>query len=523
MTTKIKCALLSVSDKTGILEIARELKKNNVEIISSGGTGTFLAQNDIAFTNIEDVTGNPEAFGGRMKTISFQVGSGLLFRRDHQEDVETAQKLGIKAIDLVVCNLYPFSQVAKAQGDWAELIENIDIGGPTMIRAAAKNHNHVVVLVNPSQYQTFLEHYASNDGETQLDFRKEVALQAYEHMALYDSTVAMELARRMNKKVTTHVISPLNAQTLRYGENPHQAGVVVSHPLDQGIASIVPIQGKELSYNNLLDADSAWRSVVDLNRLTGPQKKFAVSVVKHSTPCGLSIADNQMMALEKAWAGDSISAFGGIIAFNSLLEKSAAQFLSEKFIEVVVAPDFSPEALELFSKKKNVRLLKVPMVDRLPGPMIRSIFGGYVVQEEDNGREGSLECVTKNKLSDSSYPLVEFGILCCKHLKSNAIALVMEESNCFSMIGAGMGNPNRLVSVTQAVDKAHENGHRDLSHAFLISDAFFPFADTVEAAHAKGINLFIQPGGSIKDQEVVACANKMGATMVMTGMRHFRH
>lgn len=523
MNTKIQSALLSVSDKTGLLELAQELVKNNVEIISSGGTGSFLKQNGISYINIESVTGNPEAFGGRMKTISFQVGSGLLYRRDNREDVATARELNIKAIDLVVCNLYPFSSVAKANGEWAELIENIDIGGPTMIRAAAKNHNHVVVLVDPTQYSTFLEHYVANEGETQIDCRKEFALQAYEHMALYDSTVAMEIARRMNKKLTTQVISPLNAKGLRYGENPHQSGYVISHPLDSGIASLEPVQGKELSYNNLIDADSAWRSVVDLNRLKSMTKSFAVSVVKHSTPCGLSLAENQMLALESAWAGDSISAFGGIIAFNQTLTKEAAEFLSEKFIEVIVAPDFSPEALTIMSKKKNVRMLKVPMVDRLPGPMVRSLFGGYVVQEEDNGREGTLDCVTKKKISDSAYPLVEFGILCCKHLKSNGIALVHETASTYSMIGAGMGNPNRLVSVTQAVEKAHENGHQDLSKVFLISDAFFPFPDTVEAAHSKGIQIFVQPGGSIKDRDVVDCANKLSATMVMTGMRHFRH
>ncbi|GAB4019100.1 MAG: bifunctional phosphoribosylaminoimidazolecarboxamide formyltransferase/IMP cyclohydrolase [Bdellovibrio sp.] len=523
MNVKIKRALLSVTNKTGIVDVAKALISHGVEIISSGGTAKHLQAENIPVTPIEKVTGNPEAFGGRMKTISFQIGSALLFRRDNAEDVNTANELGIGPIDLVICNLYPFAEVVKNGGTYDEMIENIDIGGPTMIRAAAKNHRHVTVLTSPDQYQDFLKSYLSLNGETEFGLRQRFALKAFELMALYDATVAQQLAKVAEQTLQTQIISPLQASTLRYGENPHQKGYVVSNSIETGLASIVPLQGKELSYNNLLDADAAWRSVVDLHNRCHQNFKFGVSIIKHSTPCGMALSDCQLNALENAWSGDPVSSFGGIIAFNQKVEADVAQFFQDKFIEVILAPDFEDSALKIFSTKKNVRVLKVPMVDALPGPMIRSIFGGFVMQEEDNGVAPKIEQVTKLKFSPSLESLIPFGLITCKHLKSNAISLVKMSSRGPILIGAGMGNPNRLVSVEQAVNKAIENGHTDLSDAVLVSDAFFPFPDTVECAHKFGIRNIIQPGGSIKDQEVIARADELTVAMVFTGMRHFRH
>lgn len=523
MLFKIKRALLSVTDKSKLVEVATMLKKYDVEIISSGGTAKFLMDNGFSVTPIEEVTGNPEAFGGRMKTISFQIGSALLFRREHNEDIETSKKLNIRPIDLVVCNLYPFSQVVEKNGSYDELIENIDVGGPTMIRAAAKNHAHVVVLTDPNQYEEFVNCLSKNQGSTDLSLRKKMAVQAFERLAQYDSLVAKELASRNDHELITEIISPLVAKKLRYGENPHQKGFVINTDRGQGIAGAECLGGKELSYNNLLDADAAYRAMLDLNLLVNSNFPAAVSIIKHATPCGLSLGRAPLAALENAWECDPISSFGGIIAFNKSIDSDVAQFFKDKFVEVIIAPDFTKEALAFFETKKNVRLLKVNLATKLPGPIIRSICGGFVVQDEDNFLENEFKAVTKNNISKELLSQVPFGILCCKHLKSNGIALIQVTERGPRMIGAGMGNPNRLVSVFQAVEKAKENGVADLSQLLLISDAFFPFSDTVELSYKYGVRNIVQPGGSIKDKDVIETSDKLGVAMVMTGTRHFRH
>ncbi|MCF8059802.1 MAG: bifunctional phosphoribosylaminoimidazolecarboxamide formyltransferase/IMP cyclohydrolase [Bacteriovoracaceae bacterium] len=525
--TKIRKALLSVSDKEGILSLGKFLSDNGVEIISSGGTRKALEAEGIKVTAIETVTGNPEAFGGRMKTLSFQVSSALLFRREHTEDIKTAKELEIEAIDLVVCNLYPFVEVAKKNGDFSELIENIDIGGPTMVRAAAKNHESVTVLTNPSQYGLFVDLFNKGNGAIENGAKAHFALEAFRHTAEYDSFITETLQERLlGSKVSFHGHSTgPYAQEVRYGENPHQKGFVIKGLNTKKrirLAEAEAIQGKALSYNNYLDADASWRCNSDLHMLM-PQK-YCVTVVKHSNPCGAAVGDSALEALKLAWLGDPVSAFGSIITFNKELDGLCAEFLSERFVEVIMAPEFSKDSLVILSKKKNLRLIKMdPETQSFDDLMVRTIDGGFVVQQEDNGQEKEIKTVVGEHAALNNSELINFGLKVTKHLKSNAISLVKIIDGKLTLIGAGMGNPNRLVSLKQAVEKARENGHENLNDALLVSDAFFPFRDNIDECHKYGIKAIIQPGGSIKDKEVIDACSELGVAMAFTGMRHFRH
>ncbi len=515
---EIKRALISVSDKTGLADLGKVLAAKGVEIISSGGTGKFLQENGIAFTPIEKVTGNPEAFGGRMKTLSFQVGSALLFRRDDKGDVAQAQTLGIRPIDLVVCNLYPFEETAKKGAGWDELIENIDIGGPTLIRAAAKNYRHVAVATDPSHYALV------SAGQTDLSVREELAMEAFRHTARYDGMVAAKMEEKRGAEPRTAVLSPAGAKMLRYGENPHQKSWVYADPFNPGLAGAEPLQGKELSYNNLLDADAAWRCCGDLAALRIEGAECAVAIIKHLSPCGVAAAKTPLEALEMAWAGDPVSSFGGILAFNREVGEDIALWLKDKFVEVIIAPSFSEDAKKQFAAKKNLRLLTVPPYDgSYKPPVVRSISGGWLVQQEDTGADHDLKPATSAGFPAAKSDLARFGIMACKHLKSNAIGLFRQDAKGLSMVGAGMGNPNRLVSMKQAVEKAHENGHKDLSDVVLVSDAFFPFSDNIDIARAAGIRFIVQPGGSVNDNQVIGACEDGRIAMVFTGRRHFRH
>lgn len=521
---KIRRALISVSDKKGLERLGLGLKKLGVEIISSGGTGKFLREKGIDYTPVEKITGNPEAFSGRMKTLSFQIGSSLLFRRTHSQDILEAAEHGIEPIDLVVCNLYPFDEVVKRGGSLDELIENIDIGGPTMIRAAAKNHESVCTCTNVAQYDLLLEAIENSNGNTDLAMRKNFAMDAFRHTAAYDGMIANVLEKEFGAENRTLTLAAKNASPLRYGENPHQKGWVYQNFSEEGLAQAKPVQGKAMSYNNLLDADAALRCTSDLHSLCSDDFKYAVSVVKHLNPCGAALGSEPLEALQAAWDGDPISAFGSIICFNRPVSLDVANWLSNKFVEVIIAPEFSSDALDIFSKKKNLRLLKANMLSpERSEMMVRSISGGFVVQNEDLGVDLEFQSMTKKKFPQDSITLAQFGIYVGKHLRSNAIALVKKMDNGLCLIGAGMGNPNRLISLTQATEKAIENGHSSLSDAVLISDAFFPFQDTVEAAHKVGVLNIIQPGGSIRDDEVISRADELGVTMAFTGRRHFRH
>lgn len=515
-TVKIKRALISVSDKSNLAGFAHKLQAAGVEIISSGGTGKFLAENGISFVPIEKVTGTPECFGGRIKTLSYQVSGAILFRRSNAEDVKQAQALGIQPIDLVVCNLYPFEAVAKTNPAWPELIENIDIGGPTLIRAAAKNYASVAVVTCPSQYGLIAL-------ENTLDTREKLAMEAFRYTARYDGLIASKMEEKLGEEARTIILSPAGVKPLRYGENPHQKSWVYMDPFNPGITYCEPLQGKDLSYNNLLDADAAWRSCGDVSASGNTIFPAAVSIIKHLTPCGIALSKTPLEALQLAWAGDPISAFGGILCFNKEVGKDVALWLHDKFIEVILAPAFTNAALAVFAEKKNLRLLALPpFTGFYKPPMVKSISGGFVVQQEDIGVDVEFKQVTGSTFPEKN-GIAKFGVMACKHLKSNAIGLFAAHENGLSMIGAGMGNPNRLVSIRQAIEKAHENGYKDLSHVVMVSDAFFPFSDNIGLAHAAGIRSIVQPGGSVKDKDVIAAANDAGIAMVFTGRRHFRH
>ncbi len=518
---KISRALISVTDKTAVVELAQQLSALGVEIISTGGTAKVLSEAGINIIPIQEITGSPEAFGGRMKSISFQVGSALLYRRHHDDDIVDAKKLNIRPIDLVVCNLYPFEEVLKKKSSEEVLVENIDIGGPTMIRAAAKNFESVTCLTASHQYKDFLDEFKSNNGKISFSLRRKFSSQAFALTAHYDSVIASYFVEEKN----TTPLPLFNLQKLRYGENPHQAAWLAeinNSENNKGIARAKILQGKTLSYNNLLDADASWKCNSEVWHSL--EKKYhAVTVVKHANPCGVALADSSLTALQKAWACDPISAFGSIITFSHELDAQSANWLSDKFIEIIIAPHFSTEALEILGKKKNLRLLECPPRLKDTEQVYRSISGGILIQEEDELQVEKLENVTKESFDESKILLAKFGLSVGKYLKSNGITLVGMSDDDFVLAGAGMGQPNRLDSLRMlAAPRAKELGF-DPGELVLISDAFFPFRDSIEAAHEVGIKYIVQPGGSIRDQEVIEACNEFSMGMVFTGVRHFRH
>jgi phosphoribosylaminoimidazolecarboxamide formyltransferase / IMP cyclohydrolase len=437
---KIKKALISVSDKTDLYPLAEFLIKAGVEIISTGGTQSMLKACGIPTTSVESLTGNPEAFGGRMKSISFQIASGLLYRRGHESDELEATQYRIPKIDLVICNLYPFEEKTKMNSTLPDLIEEIDIGGPLMIRAAAKNFESVAVLTHPSQYQDFMDNF--KDCSTTLSFRQKFAVKAFDLIAHYDVCIAEELGKRINLERDYKFLSLKKMQELRYGENPHQKSSVYKwvNAKSEGFSSMKIWQGKELSYNNFLDADGAWKLISEMNEAFSDLTVAAV--IKHGNPCGLSVGENLLTTLTKAWKGDEVSSFGGIVALSSKVTPAIAEFFQDKFVEIVMAPDFSEGALEIFSRKKNVRLIQMnqkPTQDQ--EVTMRSVHGGVLWQEEDEAYEKWDECrlMTQEKFGEDKKDLVTFGIIACKYLKSNGIALVGQDKNYLNLVGAGMG------------------------------------------------------------------------------------
>ena len=534
---KIKKALLSVSDKTGIVELAKKLKQYNVEIISTGGTKKTLQDAGIKVTDISDVTKNPEAFGGRMKTISFNIESALLY--DREKDTEEAISLNIEPIDLVVCNLYPFEKVLKQGADFETLIENIDIGGPTMIRAAAKNFKYVNVLTDVADYEMFTAEIKETKGSTTYEFRKLLMTKAFNHTADYDALIAQTMDAQIDKRSLRLAFEKGNP--LRYGENSHQsANIYKLKGAENTFHDMTILHGKELSYNNILDISGAVNSVKDL-------KDVACSVVKHSNPCGLAQGNNQRKVLEVAWQGDPISAFGSIIAFNTTLNKETVEFFKltnedkskRKFIEVIIAPKIEKEALEYLQNHKNLRVIEYD-ANKLPKTKdLRFINGVLLSQDIDNKLYNKLENVTETEFdTDKNKEIIEFGLNAIKNIKSNAIAIVREKDGNFHLMGMGAGQPNRLIATELSLSKAKDFIKQDFSgnesefdefykkeikDAFLISDAFFPFADNVELAAEQGIKNIIQPGGSIRDKSVIGTCNRLGVSMVFTGIRHFKH
>ena len=522
---KITRALLSVSDKTGIVALARFLHELDVEILSTGGTARTLRDAGIPVKMVEDWTGFPECFGGRLKTISPKIYGGLLYRRGNPSHVADAKRLQMEPVDLVVCNLYPFAKHVELKSSDEELIENIDIGGPCMIRAAAKNHESVVVCAVPAHYQDLMETMRANAGSTGIDFRRRMSVAAYRATAEYDAAIAAELARRLVPGCESfpRVIDLSKQVELRYGENPHQRAALAVGP-DNGVASATVLQGKELSWNNLLDADAAWRLASDLAMFSDQP---AVAVIKHGNPCGVAIAKCQATALRNAWDQDATSAFGSIIASTHAVDESMARFIDDRFCEVILAPSFTSEARQILSRKKSLRLLKLDLLAATREVSVRSISGGFLVQDEDKGPDVEMADMTSLKMDATNREAARFGAIVAKHLKSNAIALVCKTPSGFEMAGAGMGQPNRIDSLVKlALPRAQDNLKRmglTMADTVLASDAFFPFADTVQSAAAAGIRAIVQPGGSIRDSEVIEACNNLGVAMAFTGRRHFRH
>ncbi|MDI3307676.1 MAG: bifunctional phosphoribosylaminoimidazolecarboxamide formyltransferase/IMP cyclohydrolase [Acetobacteraceae bacterium] len=519
----IRRVLLSVSDKTGLVEFGRFLAGRGVEILSTGGTAKALREAGIPVKDVSEHTGFPEILDGRVKTLVPQVHGGLLGRRDLPEHQAQMRQHGIAPIDLVAVNLYPFeATVAKGAG-FEDCIENIDIGGPAMIRSAAKNHAHVVVLTEPAQFAEVQAEIEAKGGTT-LALRRKLAAAAYARTAAYDAAISGWFARQEGEEFPPRLaIAGVLKQGLRYGENPHQrAAFYLDGTGRPGIATAVQVQGKELSYNNLNDTDAAFEAVAEFD-------KPAIVIVKHANPCGVAMADDLAGAWELALRCDPVSAFGGIVAANRKLDAAAAEKIAAIFTEVVIAPDAEDAAKEVFAKKKNLRLLLTGgMPDpAAPGLAFRSVAGGFLAQSRDAGRvtEADLKVVTKRAPTPQEMSDLLFAFRVCKHVKSNAIVYAKGGAT----VGIGAGQMSRVDSARIAAWKSEEAAKaagldQPLARGSVVaSDAFFPFADGLQAAAAAGATAVIQPGGSIRDNEVIAAADAAGLAMIFTGMRHFRH
>jgi phosphoribosylaminoimidazolecarboxamide formyltransferase/IMP cyclohydrolase len=518
---KIRRALISVSDKTGIVEFAKFLSEYNVEIISTGGTSKTLRDAGLKVRDISNLTGFPEIMDGRVKTLHPLVHGGLLAVRDNKEHVEQMKDHAISEIDMVVVNLYPFEETVAKGAEFAEVIENIDIGGPSMIRSAAKNFKFVTVVVNPARYESVILEMKNMAGATSLELRQKLSAEAYSRTASYDGAISTWFNKQNGEFLPeTMAISAKRKSLMRYGENPHQdAALYITDSKINSAANAKIIQGKELSYNNILDADSALELVSEF-------EDSAVVIVKHNNPCGVATGKNQKQTYLDALGCDPVSAFGGIFAFNRTLEKDTAEEISKLFAEVIIAPKFSAEALEVFESKKNLRLLEVGELStkyQVPSTNIRTVAGGFLVQSKDDIvlNKEQLKVVTKRKPTDAEMADLIFAFTVCKHVKSNAIVYAKSGAT----IGIGAGQMSRVDSARVGAHKAKETNTNveNASGSVLASDAFFPFADGLEAAISEGCTAVIQPGGSMRDNEVIEAADKAGLAMVFTGIRHFKH
>ena len=519
---KISRALISVSDKTGIVDFARALTEQGVELLSTGGTYRLLSEHAIAVTEVSDYTGFPEMMDGRVKTLHPKVHGGILGRRGQDDAVMTEH--GIKPIDMVVVNLYPFAAtVADPSCDLPTAIENIDIGGPTMVRSAAKNHKDVAIVVNASDYITVIDEMQGNGGQLNYDSRYQLMVKAFEHTAGYDGMIANHFGARntANEKrdfSDTYNVQYFKTQEMRYGENPHQkaAFYTEANPVEASVATAKQLQGKELSFNNIADTDAALECVKQFDQP-------ACVIVKHANPCGVSVAVDIATAYQLAFATDPESAFGGIIAFNRELDAATAAAICEKqFVEVIIAPSVAADAVEVVAAKKNVRLLECGTwgSDRPQDFDHKRVNGGLLIQDRDNGMitEQDLKIVSERTPSEAEMADMLFAWKVAKMVKSNAIIYAKNNQT----IGVGAGQMSRINSARIAGIKAEHAG-LEVKSAVMASDAFFPFRDGIDNAGAAGISCIIQPGGSMRDDEVIAAANEHGMAMVFTGMRHFRH
>jgi phosphoribosylaminoimidazolecarboxamide formyltransferase/IMP cyclohydrolase len=512
---RIKRALISVSDKTGIAEFAKLLVGQGIEIVSTGGTYHLLQDEGIPVTYIGEVTGFPEILDGRVKTLHPHIHSGLLAKQDDPAHLEQLKQLGIEPFELVVVNLYPFQQtIARADSTFEERIENIDIGGPTMLRAAAKNHQYVTVVVDPSDYPLIMEQIREHNRVDEAT-RKKLAAKVFRHTAAYDALIAGYLSEVSGEKFPERfTITYERVQQLRYGENPHQEAAFYKEPLAQQgtLANAKQLQGKELSYNNIQDSDAALRIVREFS-------EPAAVVVKHTNPCGVAIGATIEEAFQRAFEADPISIFGGIVALNRPVGRELALQLKEIFLEIILAPSFTDEAQEILSGKKNLRLLVIEPNEeqRADHYQLTSIDGGLLVQSKDHGKleRDALEVVTEKAPTEEEWAQLLFAWKVVKHVKSNAIVVATGNQT----VGVGAGQMNRVGAAKIALEQAGVKAEG----AVLASDAFFPMPDTVQAAAKAGITAIIQPGGSIKDADSIAEANRLGIAMVFTRMRHFKH
>ena len=512
-----RLALLSVSNKTGLIDLARSLVEEfGFDIISSGGTASALKEAGIPVTKVAEYTGSPEILGGRVKTLHPRIHGGILARRDVAEDLADLTANQIRAIDLVVVNLYPFEQtIAKPGVTLADAIENIDIGGPAMLRASAKNHAHLTVLCNPEQYNTYLAELRQNGGESSLKFRQKCALETFEHTANYDRAIANYLSSQSAEESALPAqfnLSGKELQTLRYGENPHQAATwYQSGTTPTGWTTSTILQGKELSYNNLVDLEAARRLIVEF-----PETP-AAAILKHTNPCGTALGATISEAYQKAFDTDSVSAFGGIVALNRPIDAATATMLTKTFLECIVAPGCEPEAEEIIKKKAKVRVLILPDLNQGPPQTVKIIAGGLLVQNSDNAVEETSKWRTVTEKQPTADELAEllFAWKVAKHVKSNAIVVTRDRTT----IGVGAGQMNRVGSVKLALEQAGEKS----KGAILASDGFFPFDDSVKTAAEAGIIAIVQPGGSMRDRDSIEAANQLGITMIFTDIRHFLH
>jgi phosphoribosylaminoimidazolecarboxamide formyltransferase/IMP cyclohydrolase len=525
---KIKTALISVYHKNNLDGIIQKLNELNVKIISTGGTKTFIESLGVEVTSVESLTGYPSILGGRVKTLHPKIFGGILSRRDNQGDVSQLTEYEIPEIDLAIVDLYPFEDTVASGAGEQDIIEKIDIGGISLIRAAAKNFKDVVIVPSQNEYGHLLNLLNEKEGESSVEDRKWFAGKAFAVSSHYDAAIFGYFNN--DEESAAERISLNGGKVLRYGENPHQKATFFkfkNSPGEISLADAEVLQGKALSYNNMLDADAAWKSASDAyHAVTHLDNKVAVSVVKHLNPCGLAVTDNILESIELAWAGDPISAFGSIICFTDTVTKEVAEWFGKKFVEIIIAPEFTEEAQQVFSKKKNLRLLVTPVKPETTNEKLyRSISGGMLVQDEDEGVDDKFENVTNKQFDKAKTDLSKFGTVACKHLKSNAIAVVTENENgSFWLTGAGMGQPNRLDSLRHLTMPRFEMKEGvEISSSVLISDAFFPFRDSIEAANEYGVKYIVQPGGSIRDQEVIDACNEFDIAMVFTGRRHFKH
>lgn len=537
---KIRRALISVSDKTGLLGLAESLYRHGIEMVSTGGTAALLRDAGLPVQDVADLTGHAEAFGGRVKTLSFEIAAALLF--DRERDAAEAEQLAIKPIDLLVCNLYPFASAVASGADEVELIEQIDIGGVTLIRAAAKNSAAVCVLVDPGGYESFVRELAENEGLISSATLRHNMRLAFNHTADYDAMIAGTLDARAG--ISSLRLAFEEGLALRYGENPHQAATVYRQR-GQDLPYRLH-QGKELSYTNLLDLHAATTAVVSVSSGLAAGR-CACAIVKHGNPCGLAVAGSATAAFSAAWAGDPVSAFGSVIAFNCAVDVATVKAFGltdpdrskRRFIEIVAAPSFEPDTAELLAALPSLRMVEW---HGQPQPFVTHHLGTLLLrQDSDVPAEEPVQAVTRNILPDDSTTmgLVQFGIRAVTRVVSNAIVIVRATApDVWQMLGMGAGQPNRVTSVRLTVDKAKENLagearacgidaeqhlRSELARAILVSDAFFPFADSIDVCAEAGIRQIVQPGGSKRDPEVIARADELSIAMALTGRRHFRH